>query len=147
MTVGRLANNDRVEVLARLPLLARCSRRELAHIADICVEAEMGAGSVLTRQGQAGGLAFVILEGGAEVRRGEQVLGTVGTGDIIGELALIDGRPRSASVRATSDMRVLQINSDDFGALLDKMPNFTRNLLVSLSLRIRQMDERWRVEI
>jgi CRP/FNR family cyclic AMP-dependent transcriptional regulator len=147
MAVGRVGKNEKVEVLAKLPLFARCSRRELGHIADICVEEEKKAGSVLTHEGQDGGLAFVVLEGDAEVRQGRKALGTVGPGEVIGELALIDGRPRSASVHATTDLRVLEINSDDFSALLDKMPHFTRNLLVSLSLRIRQMDERWKVEL
>lgn len=147
MTVGRFARNDKVEVFAALPLFAECSRKELAQIADIAVEADMDPGSVLTREGQAGGLAFVIVAGTAEVRRGDTVLGTVGPGEMVGELALIDGRPRSASVRAIDQLRVLQINADDFAQLLDKAPQFTRNLLRSLSMRIRRMDERWRVEL
>jgi CRP/FNR family cyclic AMP-dependent transcriptional regulator len=147
MAAGRFGKNEKVEVLSAVPLFARCSRRELGHIADICVEEEKAAGSVLTREGQDGGLAFVILAGEAEVRQGDSVLGAVGEGEIIGELALIDGRPRSASVHALTDMRVLEINSDDFSGLLDKVPHFSRNLLVSLSLRIRQMDERWRVAL
>src|SRR5487761_1513720 len=136
MTVGRFGNDDKVDVLATLPLFEACTRREMAQIAEISVEAEKPAGSVLTREGQAGGIAFVLLDGSAEVRRGDQVLGTLGTGDMVGELSLIDGRPRSASVRALSDLHVLEINADDFGALLDKAPHFTRNLLRSLSLRI-----------
>ncbi|HLI02596.1 MAG TPA: cyclic nucleotide-binding domain-containing protein [Acidimicrobiales bacterium] len=147
MAAGRFGKNDKVDVLAKLPLFARCSRRELGRIADICVEEEKKAGSVLTHEGQAGGVAFVIVEGDAEVRQGRRVLGSVGPGEVIGELALIDGRPRSASVHATTDLRVLEISSDDFSTLLDDMPHFTRNLLVSLSLRIRQMDEHWKAEL
>lgn len=134
-------------MLATLPLFEACTRRELDQIAEISVEARKPAGSVLTREAQAGGIAFVLLDGTAEVRRGENVLGTLGPGDMVGELSLIDGRPRSATVHALSDLHVLEINSDDFGELLDKAPHFTRNLLRSLSLRIRDMDERWRVEL
>ena len=72
------------------------------------------------------------------------MLGTLGPGDMAGELSLIDGRPRSANVAATTDVRVLQIASEDFESLLDHSPQFTKNLLRSLSHRIRDMDERWR---
>lgn len=147
MVVGRFARNEKVDVFASLPLFARCSRKELAQIADISVESDKAAGSVLTREGQVGGLAFVILSGTAEVRQGQRVLGFVGPGEMVGELALIDGRPRSASVQATTDLQVLEISGDDFASLLEKAPHFTRNLLTSLSLRIREMDERWKVEL
>ena len=147
MTDDRYGKSQKVDVLATLPLFEACTRREMDQIADISLEARKPAAAVLTREGQAGGIAFVILAGTAEVRRGEHFLGTLGPGDMVGELSLIDGRPRSATVTAVSDLHVLEINSDDFGALLDKAPHFTRNLLRSLSLRIRHMDERWRVEL
>ena len=151
MTIGKfgrslgrsLGRSEKVDVLSALPLFAASSRRELADVAEITVEAVHPPGTVLTREGQAGGLAFVVMEGTAEVVRDDRVLGTLAPGDMAGELSLIDGRPRSATVRTTSEVRVLEINGDDFAALLDRAPQFTRNLLRSLSLRLREMDDRW----
>jgi CRP-like cAMP-binding protein len=147
VTVHRWAKSEKVGVLAKIPLFEACSRRDLAQVAEISVEAELPAGSVLTRQDHDGALAFVVLEGEVEVTRGDMVLGTLGAGDMAGELSLIDGRPRSANVAATTDVRVLQIAAEDFDALLDRSPQFTKNLLRSLSHRIRDMDERWRAAL
>jgi CRP-like cAMP-binding protein len=61
---------------------------------------------------------------------------------VIGELSLIDGRPRSANVRAVTDLKVLELAQDDFKSLVDTSPQFVQSLLRALSLRIREMDSR-----
>ncbi len=136
MAMARVSKNDKVALLASLPLFERCTKRELGHVASVLVQTAKPAGSVLTREGEVGGLAFIILDGVAEVRRGTTSLGKAGPGEMIGELALIDGRRRSASVRATTDLDVLEFASEDFERLLDTVPNFSRNLLRALSARI-----------
>jgi CRP-like cAMP-binding protein len=85
---------------------------------------------------------FVILDGQAEVEKDGTVLGRLGPGDVIGELSLIDGRPRSANVRAVTDLKVLELAQDDFKSLVDTSPQFVQSLLRALSLRIREMDSR-----
>lgn len=147
MTFGRWAKSDKTTLLASIPLFSACSRRELAEVADISVEEQLDSGTVLTRQGQAGGLAFVVLDGEADVTVNGSHLGTLGPGDIAGELSLIDGRPRSAQVTARTPLRVLEVNADDFNRLIDRSPSFTKHLLVSLSRRIRDMDERWQARV
>lgn len=148
---NRLRKAEKVEVLGRLPLFESCTKRELGQIASIMVEAERPAGSYLTRQGQDGGLMFVLLAGQAEVVAGDdgsglnaadgaRVIGRLQAGDVIGELSLIDGHARSASVRAVSDVRVLEIVSDDFYQLVERSPSFVRSLLKALSLRVREME-------
>jgi CRP-like cAMP-binding protein len=87
----------------------------------------------------------VIIDGQAEVLSGtsgrkEKVIGKLGPGDVVGELSLIDGQGRSASVRAVTPVQLLEITSDDFRSLVDSSPKFVRNLLRALSLRVRQMD-------
>lgn len=147
----RLRKEEKVELLGRLPLFENCSKKDLAGIASIMVEARKPAGAYLTREGQDGGLMFVIAEGEAEVLAGEdpapsapaagrRVIGRLGAGDVVGELSLIDGHVRSASVRAVSDVTVLEIVADDFKELVHRSPSFVMSLLKALSLRVREME-------
>ncbi len=146
----RLRKEEKVEVLGRLPLFENCSKRDLGQIASIMVEARKPAGSYLTREGQDGGLMFVLVEGEAEVLAGDdpapgsaegrRVIGRLHAGDVVGELSLIDGHARSASVRAVSDVTVLEIVSDDFRELVHRSPSFVMSLLKALSLRVREME-------
>ncbi len=123
-----------------MSLFSTANQRELGQVAALTVPGELPAGSVLTRQGTAGGLAFVIAEGKAEVLRGEKRLATLGPGDVVGELSLLDGEPRSATVRALTDMEVLQISSQDLNRLLRKAPSVRRKLLEALAERLREAD-------
>ncbi|HVA74129.1 MAG TPA: cyclic nucleotide-binding domain-containing protein [Acidimicrobiales bacterium] len=145
--VTRFLRRDKIAILSRLPLFEACTKRELASMASLTVDTERPAGSVLTREGRDGGLMFVIVDGEAEVERDGKVIKRLGPGDVIGELSLIDGLPRSANVRAVTDTRVLELARDDFRTLADGSPKFVRNLLRALSLRIRDMDERWPAEL
>ena len=108
----RLRKEEKIGLLEKLPLFESCTDRELGDIASIMVEAERPAGTVLTREGRDGGLMFIIVEGTAEVvasdgTEASKVVNRLKAGDVVGELALIDGRARSATVRATSTIRVL----------------------------------------
>jgi CRP-like cAMP-binding protein len=138
----RLRKADKVELLGRLPLFENCTQKELGEIASIMVEAERPAGTLLTREGRDGGLMFVIVEGTAEVVSGaaRKVIGRLGPGDVVGELSLIDGGARSASVVATSPVVVLEIARDDFQSLVRRSPKFVKALLRSLSLRVRRIE-------
>lgn len=145
----RLRKDEKVDRLAALPLFESCSRRELGDIATIMVETERPAGTYLTREGQAGGVMFVIVEGEAEVLTGTgpssgpgdaRVVRVLRAGDPFGELSLIDGHSRSASVKARTDVRLLEIAADDFYKLVGRSPRFVRNLLRSLSVKVREMD-------
>jgi len=138
--IGTWGRARRTELLAHMPLFSACNQRELGQVAALTVPAEFPAGSLLTRQGATGGLAFVIGSGSAEVVRGGKRLARLGPGDVVGELSLIDGEPRSATVRALTDMEVLEINADDLRRLLRKVPSVTRKLLEAMSQRLREAD-------
>ncbi len=140
MPIGKWGRARKVELLGQMPLFSTCSQRELGQVATLTVPAEFAAGAVLTRQGATGGLAFVIASGKAEVVRGSRKLATLGPGDVVGELSLIDGEPRSATVRALTDMEVLEISAEDLHRLLRKAPSVTRKLLEALSERLRDAD-------
>lgn len=150
---NRLRKEEKVELLGRLPLFEHCNERELGEIAAIMIEAEKPAGSFLTREGKDGGLMFFIVDGQAEVLAGgdenastsaspdgAKVIGRLQAGDVVGELSLIDGQVRSASVRAVTDVRLLEVVSDDFNALAHRSPSFVLSLLKALSMRVREMD-------
>src|SRR5579862_651146 len=127
-------------LLAKMELFSTTSQRQLGQVANLTVPAQFPAGSVLTRQGQAGGLAFVIASGKAEVLRGGRRMARLGPGDVVGEMSLIDGQPRSATVKAVTDMEVLEISSQDLRRLLRKAPSVMRKLLEALSIRLREAD-------
>ena len=141
----RLRKEDKVELLARLPLFETCTRKELGDIASIMSEAERPAGTVLTREGQDGGLMFVLLEGQADVlatgSAKQKVIGHLKDGDVVGELSLIDGQARSATVVASTPVHLLQLVADDFQVLVQKSSKFRKALLQALSIRVREMDE------
>jgi CRP-like cAMP-binding protein len=145
--MSKLRKADKVELLARLPLFENCTRKELGEMASIMSEAERPAGTVLTREGQDGGLMFVLVEGRADVLANDpqgssrpKVIGRLKDGDVVGELSLIDGQTRSATVVASTEVRLLQLVSDDFQALVHKSPKFRNALLRALSIRVREMD-------
>ena len=130
----------KVELLASMAIFSACSRRELGQVAAVAVQGELPEGAVLTRQGQKGGLAYVIGQGTAEVVRDGRRLASLGPGDVVGELSLIDGAPRSATVQALTPLQVLEINSEDLRRLLRKAPGVRRKLLEALSERLREAD-------
>jgi len=130
----------KVELLGQMPLFQACSKRQLGQVAALTVPAELPAGTVLTRQGASGGLAYVIAWGRAEVLRSGRRLATLGPGDVVGELSLIDGEPRSATVKALSDLQVLEIDGRDLRRLMRKAPSVVRKLMESLAERLREVD-------
>lgn len=136
----RLRKDEKVDLLGRLMLFETCTRRELGEIASIMTEADRPPGAYLTREGQDGGLMFVLIDGTADVVSDGKTLGQLNAGDVVGELSLIDGKVRSASVVASGPVHVLQLVSDDFRHLIDNSPKFVKALLRSLSIRVREMD-------
>jgi len=140
VTVSKWGHGRKVELLEQIPLFSSCTKREMAQVAALTSPAELAAGTILTRQGAAGGLAFVIASGRAEVTRQGKRLATLGPGDVVGELSLIDGQPRSATVKALTDLEVLEIDGRDLAKLLRKAPSVTRKLLESMAGRLREVD-------
>jgi len=138
---GSMGKAGKIALLRQIPLFSTCSQRELAEVASLTVEASFAKGAVLTREGQSGGIAFVIAEGTADVVRSGRRLARLAEGDVVGELSLIDGQPRSATVVATSDLVVLEIAQTDLRKLLKRAPSVVRKLLEALSLRLRDTDE------
>jgi CRP-like cAMP-binding protein len=130
--------NAKIELLKKVPLFADCSIRELATIAQISDEMGFAAGRTLIEEGKVGREFFVIAEGTVEVRRGGRKLPQRGDSTSFGEMALLTGKPRSASVTTTSPVRVLVINDRAFKQLLQDVPSLAPKLLANLAARVAQ---------
>lgn len=127
--------------LAKVPLFAACSKKELAHIAKVTDVASLPDGHQLTTQDETSREAFVITDGKAIVRRNNRKVAELGPGSVIGELGLLDRGPRTATVIADGPVEVLVIGPREFSALLDDVPTINHKLLKSLAGKVRELDK------
>ncbi len=134
--------NKHLDHLASIPLFSACSRKDLQKIARASNEVEVEAGRVLVDQGDAGREAFVIVDGKADVKRNRRKIATVGPGDAVGELSLLDHGPRTATVEATTPMTLLVLSAREFTGVLDQVPGLNHKLLSALASRVRELDSR-----
>jgi CRP-like cAMP-binding protein len=141
MASVRIHNDQRVELLRGVSLFSGCSKDELRRIASLTTEHRVKAREVLAERGQPGLEFFVIVEGTATASRGGVHLATLGPGSFFGELALLDGGERTASVVADSDMRVLVLSRKEFQGLHSVAPSVAYKMLAEVGRRLRQADE------
>jgi CRP/FNR family cyclic AMP-dependent transcriptional regulator len=127
--------------LKSVPLFASCTDRDLARIDKAVDEMSVPPGTVLTRQGDIGREAFIIVSGTATVTRDGVEVATVGPGVQIGELALLDGGPRTATVTATTDMDLLVLSKAAFNGVLDEIPTLAHRIAVALARRVRALED------
>jgi CRP/FNR family transcriptional regulator, cyclic AMP receptor protein len=137
---GRISQDDRIERLEEVSLLAGCSRRQLKAIAKISEIIEVPEGTVLARVDHPGEEFFLILDGHARVEVSPRKRSRLGPGQYFGEMSLLDGGPRSATVVADTPLRLLVIKRRDFSTLLREATDLTQNVLVTLSRRVRNAE-------
>jgi len=131
-----LRADTRVELLRGLPLFELCSKRDLRRIAAIAVERELDAGAELIREGEPAGEFYVVVEGEVDVRRRGRRVAHLGGGSFVGEIALLSRSPRTATVIASTPLRVLAISGRDFVALLDTLPELWLKVARTLADRV-----------
>jgi CRP-like cAMP-binding protein len=136
----RVSHDEKIRHLEEVPLLADCTQKQLRSLSDISRVVEVPAGTSLTRAGQPGDEFFVILDGSAAVEKPGKKRVFLKPGDFFGEMSLLDGGPRSVTVRAATSIRVLVIDRKNFQELLREVPELTQRLLVTLSRRIRSLE-------
>jgi CRP/FNR family cyclic AMP-dependent transcriptional regulator len=132
----RLRKDAKIELLKGVPLFARCSKKELAAIAQIADEIDLADGKQLTKEGSRGREFFVLVEGSAEVKRKRRKIGTLGAGDFLGEIALVTKVPRTATVTTTSPVRALVVSEQNFRRLLERSPDVQIKVLEALAERV-----------
>ena len=137
-----MAREEYLNHLASVPLFSGCTTKELRDIAKATVELTLDQGKEFVTQGDVGREAFIIVDGTAEVTRSGQTIGQLGPGDCVGELALLDHGPRTATVTATTPLTVLVLGPREFSGLLDEVPTLTHKILAALAARVRELDTR-----
>jgi CRP-like cAMP-binding protein len=135
------------ELLARVPLLSGLSEPELERIAPLAVARSFPKGARVFQQGDRSDACYLIRSGEVRVTREHSdgraiALATLGPGEIFGELAMLDGEVRSASVEAVSDVELLALSAADMRGLLARNPEITAKLVVALTRRVRETNER-----
>jgi CRP/FNR family transcriptional regulator, cyclic AMP receptor protein len=134
--VALFSQDTKVEALGRATLFSALSKKELGELAKVTEDMEVPAGKVLCREGETGREFFVILEGEAEVTKNGDRVRTLSEGDFFGEIALVEHRPRTATVTATNDLRFFVLTSQAFWVLLDHRPEIQREVLRCLAVRL-----------
>jgi CRP-like cAMP-binding protein len=135
----RRTRRETVVALAGVPLFADLPRRQLQRVAKETDELTFGQGETIVQEGMLGETMFVVLEGQARVVRGKRKVGEVLPGEFFGELSLIDGGPRSASVVADTPMRVLRIFRRTLTRLWRDDPKLAIRVLDGLVKRVREV--------
>ena len=133
-----MAADEKLDQLKRVPLFAGLGRRELEELGTLADEVDVADGRMLTRQGETGAEFFVVLEGAVQVDVDGSVITTLGTGDFLGEIALIDGKPRTATTRAVGPTRLLVVGHRQFHQLMDDFPTVKTCVLEALAERVRR---------
>jgi CRP/FNR family transcriptional regulator, cyclic AMP receptor protein len=133
---ARVRSATKVDLIARVPLFAGLSRKELGQVASIADEIDLPEGKVLIREGERGREFFVLLEGEAEVARKGKKLATRRAGEFFGEIALVSKLPRIATVQTREPVRALVIRDVDFRALLQRTPAIAVKVLQALADRL-----------
>ena len=132
----RLHKDAKTDLLKNVPLFAGCSKSELQKIASLADELDLGEGATLIREGERGREFIVIAEGTVRVTRNGKQIRELGAGDFIGEIALVADVPRTATVTATSPVRLLVVTDRAFRGLLEQMPSLAKKVLQSLGERL-----------
>lgn len=124
-------------MLAGVPIFEGLSKKELSQIASAAKQVTHREGSVLAKEGQSGVGFFMILEGTAGVRVGDRQRGKLGAGDFFGEISLLDGGPRTATVTADTEVTTLGLTPWDFKRLVEGSPAIASKMLKVMAQRLR----------
>ena len=129
--------------LRRVPLLSDLKDKELSRLASVLKDRRIDAGRPIIVEGSGGIAFFIMLDGQATVRVGEEVRATLGPGDFFGEQALLDdGAPRSAAIVAETDVRCVGMSAWEFPSFVRDHPEIAWKLLQTLAVRLREGRER-----
>jgi CRP/FNR family transcriptional regulator, cyclic AMP receptor protein len=135
-----MASGPKATDLKAIWLFSGCSASELRKIRSSLDALSVPAGKLLVEEGHIGQEFFIIVDGKASVTRNGKKVATLESGSHFGELALLDRRPRSASVVSVTDMEVLVMSQRQFNGLLESVPTIARKMLSALATRLREAD-------
>ena len=128
--------------LASVPVFSKCTKSQLQEIGKVADELVLPVGKVLALQGEVGFEMFILLDGAASVTRDGEHVATVTAGDVVGELAVLSGHPRNATVTAETELRVLVLTHRGLNQLLDDIPGLAKHMLNEVTARIVESSAR-----
>jgi CRP/FNR family transcriptional regulator, cyclic AMP receptor protein len=131
-----LHKDAKIELIKSVPLFSHCTKKELAAIATAADEVDLPAGKELAREGDRGREFCVIVEGIADVRRRGRRVNELGAGDFFGEIALITGGARTATVTTTSPVRALVLTDRAFRSIVNATPSVQGSVMKALAERL-----------
>jgi|LZCG01.1.fsa_nt_gb CRP-like cAMP-binding protein len=131
---------DAVVLLKKVPLFSGLSEKALASIAKVAVEKDFKAGTRIVSEGDTGTGFYLILSGSAEVSRNNERIAKLGEGEFFGEMALLDGAPRSADVTALEDTTCLALTLWVMKGIIAANPDVALGMLKELARRLRETD-------
>ena len=134
------SSDTKQELLKRVPLFAGLEPDELSHLAAITEERDVPAGTTLTNEGRHEGYFFAIASGSVRIDRAGRTINTLSDGDFLGEIALLDGGPRTATAVTEAPTRLLVMNNKRFWQLLDEAPQLRQPILDEVGRRLRLLD-------
>jgi len=129
-------SNSKIELIKQVPLFSKLSKAMLREVASIADEIDLPEGKNLTREGERGREFFVLIDGEAEVRKGDRRVNTLGPGDFLGEISLITKVPRTATVTTSEPTRVLVITDRAFARLIHDSPQISQGVLEAVGERL-----------
>lgn len=133
-------SRDWLDLLRNVPLFSGLTDRELARVDRLITPVDLKAGEALTTEGAGGRQAFIVISGHAEVTIAGRLVAIVGPGEVVGEMALLDHRPRTATVTAVESMRAFVVDPRSFACLLAE-PGIARKVLDAEVSRLRAANE------
>lgn len=131
-----MARTSTDELLAQVPLFRDLSKKHLRQVRSLATRVDVAPGRVLAREGAGGHEFIIVLEGEVEIRQGDEVVARCGAGDYVGEIALIDHRPRTATVVATSPAVLDVIGQREFAELLADEPEIAEQIRATAAHRL-----------
>jgi CRP-like cAMP-binding protein len=137
----RFPRDEQATQLRGIDLFSGCTKSELRDIASLQSDYVAEESDVLTEQGSQGDDFFIIVSGRANVIRNGVRVAQLGPGDFFGEMAPLDGGPRTATVVADTEMQLSILSGRDFSLLLASFPTVSRKILVEMSARIRRANK------
>ena len=137
-----MAADRKLEHLANVRMFSSLNRKELSLVAKAADVVTVKAGNEVVQEGSPGHEFFLILDGEASVKRGKRKIATLGAGSYFGEMALLDRGPRTATIVAESDLRLVVLGQREFMGLLDQVPALSHKLLVAMATRLREADSK-----
>ncbi|HKT44186.1 MAG TPA: cyclic nucleotide-binding domain-containing protein [Gaiellaceae bacterium] len=128
--------NPKIDLLKQVPLFQHLSNRELGGLAEVADEIDVPAGRALTREGVTGKEFVVLAEGIADVEQDGEIVNTLGPGDYFGEISLVTGVPRTATVTTRTPSRLLVLTAPAFRSLIGRAPGIRQRVVARAALRL-----------